>query len=86
MKAIHDSGLVVDSQFSYKGVHVFFLPLADRIVNVELSHLRGHRPPYHEKEFDDNTVCYMLGGVQKRHRSTLSELLNLGHQGAYIPL
>lgn len=85
MKIIHTNGLMVDSRFSYNGVHVFFLPLKDQIISFELSHLRGHRPSYHEKEFDDNTVCYMLGGMEERHRSTLSDLLKLSHRGAYIP-
>lgn len=71
-------------QFSFRGIHVFFLPVRDKDVRLLLNHL-DDVPPYHEMELDDCTPAHHICDPFSSPLTSLIDLKENGHIGAYIP-
>lgn len=73
-----------NSEFSFVGIHVFFLPHRDEDVKLFLNHL-DDIPPYHEMELDDETQAHRLNDPFSAPLTSLIDLKRTGQVGAYIP-
>lgn len=70
--------------FTFVGIHVFFLPIEPEQQKVFLNHLEDI-PDYHEKWFDENTLCCSLDSPFSATEISLETMYKSGRTGAYIP-
>jgi hypothetical protein len=70
--------------FSFFGIHVFFVPIKVEDVELFLNHL-AETPPYHEEDWDDDCLANTLSDPFSSPLMSLKYLKQKGHVGAYIP-
>lgn len=83
-KVIRDHRKLYDHTFETTGIHVFFEPVTSGDVRFFLNHLESIPPKYCVK-YLDRTLAYTLSYPQYSRPSTLLQLKEAGHCGAYLP-
>jgi hypothetical protein len=75
----------LDSNFPLTGIHVFFSNVTKEEVEFHMNHVTD-RPPMFRKHFPDTLLAYPLGRSYLKSKTTLRDLFDHGHTGAYLPL